>query len=329
LPILLYWKWTVDLFGEVKCMKIMGITAGKKNGNSETVLKEALLACQEDGAEIIMINLHDYHILPCIGCSSCNKGHREGKVECVLDKKDDMRRIMEQMLVQDAVIISVPTYDLMPAGIFTVFANRFITYEAAFLRAQGLMDIKDRVGGLISVGGSTRAWQSMALECLNAAMFTQSIQVVDQVLITQCPLPGQVVLYPEKLERARRLGKNIIKAIQTPKESRKWLGDADDGWCPVCHSNSLSLGEPHWDGIQWKVECQVCGAGGDLEKGADGRWKFVLAENGMDRCRITEEGRVKHMYEIRETKARAMSDESKQLIKDRMEKYKNIKFPKI
>ena len=32
--------------------KVMGITAGRKNSNSEILLKEALLACQEAGADV-------------------------------------------------------------------------------------------------------------------------------------------------------------------------------------------------------------------------------------------------------------------------------------
>ena len=43
--------------------KIMGVTAGRKNSNSEILLKEALMACEELGAEVRMINLKDFHIL--------------------------------------------------------------------------------------------------------------------------------------------------------------------------------------------------------------------------------------------------------------------------
>ena len=39
--------------------KIMGVTAGRKNSNSEILLKEALMACEELGAEVRMINLKD------------------------------------------------------------------------------------------------------------------------------------------------------------------------------------------------------------------------------------------------------------------------------
>ena len=55
--------------------KVMGITAGRKNSNSEILLKEALLACQEAGAEVTMINLKDYHIEDCTGCTSCCLAH--------------------------------------------------------------------------------------------------------------------------------------------------------------------------------------------------------------------------------------------------------------
>lgn len=49
-------------------MKIMAICAGRKNGNGEILAKEALAAAQKAGAEVEMINLFDYNILPCTGC---------------------------------------------------------------------------------------------------------------------------------------------------------------------------------------------------------------------------------------------------------------------
>lgn len=60
-------------------MKVLGITAGRKNSNSEILLKEALLACQDRGAEITMINLKDYHIEECTGCTVCTHGMSVGK----------------------------------------------------------------------------------------------------------------------------------------------------------------------------------------------------------------------------------------------------------
>ena len=220
--------------------QVMGVTAGRKNSNSEILLKEALLVCQEMGAEVRMINLKDYNIIDCNGCTSCTMGMSMGKYTgCSLDDADDKKKIMDVMLNQDAVIFSAPTYDLMPSSLFLKFMHRNLAYESAFLTKIGAIEPRDRVGALIAVGGSTRSWQSMALECMQATTFTNSFKIVDMYMATQVPAPGQVLLYDEKIARAREIGKNVMEALNTKPEERKWLGDPDYGWCPNCHSNSL------------------------------------------------------------------------------------------
>lgn len=133
--------------------KVMGIAAGRKNGNSEILLKEALDACREAGAEVTMINLKDYNILDCTGCTACTKAMSQGKhAGCVLDNKDDKKKIMDVMLAQDAVIFAVPTYDLMPASAYLTFAHRSLSYETSFLETIGAIEHRDRVAGLIEDG---------------------------------------------------------------------------------------------------------------------------------------------------------------------------------
>ena len=146
--------------------QVMGVTAGRKDSNCEILLKEALLACQEMCAEVRMINLKDYELLDCNGCTSCTIGMSMGKnTGCSLADQDDKQKIMDVMLEQDAVIFfSAPTYDLMPSSLFLKFMHRNLAYESAFLTKIGAIAPRDRVGGLIAVGGSTRSWQSMALE---------------------------------------------------------------------------------------------------------------------------------------------------------------------
>ena len=220
--------------------QVMGVTAGRKNSNSEILLKEALLVCQEMGAEVRMINLKDYNIIDCNGCTSCTMGMSMGKYTgCSLDNADDKKKIMDVMLNQDAVIFSAPTYDLMPSSLFLKFMHRNLAYESAFLTKIGAIEPRDRVGALIAVGGSTRSWQSMALECMQATTFTNSFKIVDMYMATQVPAPGQVLLYDEKIARAREIGKNVMEALNTKPEERKWLGDPDYGWCPNCHSNCV------------------------------------------------------------------------------------------
>lgn len=312
-------------------VKVMGVAAGRKNSNNEILLKEALMYCEEAGAEVTMINLKDYNILDCTGCTSCSMGMSQGKnVGCVLDDKDDKKKIMDVLLEQDAVIYSVPTYDLMPASAYIRFAQRSLSYETAFLETIGAIEHKDRVAGLIAVGGSTRSWQSMALEGLQATMFTTDMKVVDMLLATQVAVVGHCLLNDDLIARARKLGENIMTAVNTPAEERKWLGEEDMGWCPNCHSNALILGEKQWDGLHYPIECQVCGAGGNLEQTEDGKWKFVIQEDGLSKDRTTVEGRAKHLVEISHTQGGFYeNEENRKIVQEKIVKYKEKQFKAI
>lgn len=315
-------------------MKVMGIVAGRHNGNSEILVKEALLACQEKGAEVTLINLFDYNILPCTGCEGCTMSMGEvamGKGEyrgCVLKEKDDVDKLISAMQQQNGVIIGVPTYDLMPSSVYTRFAQRFLAYELAFLLKIGAVkEDPHAVAGLIAVGGSCHDWQGLTLETMAASMFTQSIYVVDQMMATRNGRPGNVLLREDQLNRAHQMGENIITAINTPVEERGWLGDPDQGLCPNCHGGLIFKGEPHWDGIQWPFECAVCGAGGDLVKGEDGKVRFVLAEDGLCRDRNVNECRDKHLDEIVATRIDFFERQAE--VQAKYGKYKELKFPTV
>jgi multimeric flavodoxin WrbA len=304
---------------------VIGIAAGRKNGNSEILLKQALFACQEGGAEVRFINLRDFTILDCTGCTVCSEGMARGKhVPCSLKNKDDKDKIMEVMLNQDAVIFSVPTYDLVPASNYLAFAHRGLAYETAFLEHIGAIGHKDRIAGLIAVGGSMHDWQGMALPVLQATTFTNSFQIVDMLLARQCASPAQCLLNDDLMNRAYKVGENIIKSLGTPVKERTWLGDEDEGWCPNCHSGVLTPGHPHWDGVRWPIECAVCGAGGDLVKGEDGKWKFVIAADGLIRDRFTNEGREHHLVEIGQTHGKFYQNRT--IVDEKIKKFKELTF---
>lgn len=315
-------------------MKVMGIVAGRHNGNSEILVKEALSAVQEAGGEVILVNLFDYNIRHCIGCESCTmqmgdvamgKGTYKG---CVLKEKDDVDKLINAMQSCNGVIIGCPTYDLTPSALYLTFAQRFLAYELAFrLKIGEVKEDPHMVGGLIAVGGSCHDWQTLTLEGMAATMFTQSINVVDQMMSTRNGRPGNVLLRPEQLARARKMGENIVKAINTPVEERTWLGDEDFGMCPRCHSSLIYKGDTHWDGIEFPFECAVCGAGGDLVKDENGEFKFVLAENGLIRDRNINEARDKHLDEIVATKIDFF--QRQHTIQDLYSKYKEMKFPTV
>lgn len=282
-------------------MKLLGITAGRKGGNTEILMKEALRAAeQEYGAEVSWLNLHDAKILPCTGCEACTMrvAMKHESPDCIHKGKDDMDKIMAELATAAGLIVSIPSFCMQPQGIWRVFTDRWLPYEWALQKQAGLVDeAPERVAGLITVGGATQNWMTMSLASLNTSMFMQSIKVVDMMMATGCARPGHVVLKPEFIQQAHQMGLNVAKSTMVDYEKVEFLG-REQGWCPVCHHNLMLRGKPHWDGTSFKYECAMCGAGGDLVAGDDGGIRFELAENGLEHCRIFTEGRENHGMEI-------------------------------
>lgn len=311
--------------------KLLGIHSGRKNGNSEILLKTALTECQQNGIQVKMINLNDYNILPCTGCEACTKKMTSEKKapKCIYKDKDDMDKIMQEYICADGIILVAPVYYMLPCATHINFINRFLPYGTTLLKAAGVIDeIPQRVGAVIAVGGSTRSWMSTSLEAMVSPMNMQIIKVVDALLATRVTRPGQAVTRPELMNKAQKLGQNVAKALMTPYDQVKWLGDDQQGWCPICHSNSLMLGEPHWNRDAFTIECTCCGAGGELEKTENGKWKFVVSEAGIGKCRsLTPEARTDHFFEIQTTHKEFY--EVKDQFVDELKKYKKMKFEVI
>ncbi len=313
----------------MKKLKIVGVTSGRKGSSSEILLKEALFALKDHGCDVSLINLRDYKINRCLGCNGCGRRLINGKVQCVQADKDDMSLLMDYLLDSDGIIISAPTYGLMPDGQMMMFMQRFLAYNGAFLEAMKETGApRKRVGAVIAMGGARRTWQSLSLECLRAGIFTLSVTIVDQMLGNTANLPAQILMYDDQIQRAHKLGENVYYGLTHDIDELTWLGDPEDGWCPVCHTNSLCLGSEHFDGTRFKIECTTCGAGGDLERQPDGSYKFVVDPvNGMSKCRITKDGIVAHMHEIIGVSdaGRANAD----LINERKKKYSQLEVTKL
>ena len=307
-------------------MKIMGITAGRPGGNSEILLKEALMSAEERyGAQITWVNLHDAKILPCTGCEACMTQLMMKKQSpvCIHHGKDDMEKIMNEMANADGLIISVPTFCLAPQGIWKVFTDRWLPYEWALQKKVGLVDkVPERVAGLIACGGATLNWQPLSLALLNIPMFMQSIKVVDMMLGTKVARPGQILLKPDLIEQAKNLGLNVAQACIKQFDEVEYVGN-EKGWCPVCHHNLMIKGKPHWNGVSFKIECAMCGAGGDLVTDDAGNIEFVIAENGLEHCRIYTEGRENHVAELGVLNKEFFDNVEE--IKTKAIKYKNYK----
>lgn len=285
-------------------MSILGLHCGRRMGNSEILLKEALMAAEEiSGVDVEIIRLMDLTIKPCTGCEACTRKRSRGEeMECV-QKDDHMSFLLEKLLQCDALILSTPVYILTPPGFLKVITDRVFRHAWA--------PLKPKVGALICVGGTD--WVNLALPLANLCI-PRKIKIVDQQLATYSAGPGQVLMDDGAMANARRLGRRVGEAMGMPIEEVKYLGEEEET-CPLCHSNLLRVRGEY-------VECPLCDIKGRIEiKG--GRISVVYADEELERWRWGGSGAKRHHQEIRET--HQAFDENLPEIKKRLEKYRSYR----
>jgi len=222
--------------------KVIGLSFGKKNGNSEIFLKAALMGAEEAGAETEIIRVMDLDVRPCKGCGACLRrpgGNDDPTVfQAGSCPHDDVDWILEKTLLGDeGIIISAPVYHLRSNSYLYVVAEKLNHF---FPRKPDMHD-RRRVGAAISVGGSGyEGWTSLGL--LSIQLFLQHFSVtVDQLQINHCADPG-AALTPDNLwavERCKLMGRNVADALSLPFEDVKYVGEEPALACPVCHCNIL------------------------------------------------------------------------------------------
>ena len=124
-------------------MKLLGLSCGRKMQNTEILVKEAMMAAEEYGAEVGMIRLLDLDIKPCKGCTLCARSLMQGGPgKCTI--KDDLHFVEEQLMACDALILGAPVYVLGPPGLLKVICDRFgPSHDVAFrMEAKKIRDTK-------------------------------------------------------------------------------------------------------------------------------------------------------------------------------------------
>ena len=252
-------------------MKLLGISCGRKMGNSEILLKEALMAAEKMGVEVEMIRLLDMNIKPCLGCNGCIAGVLRGeKGDCII-KGDDMPFYREKFLDCDGIIVSVPVFNKTAPGAFRLLGDRcgpaFDRENKRFAKNHGA-DIderwfKPRVAGWLAVGGGPMTHVDTTLPFMYQFGKSTQTKQVDRFVAIHCPSAGQVLMHPEYLERAAQLGRNVASQLGKPNEEVEWLGDSDY-LCDNCRGPVMVFGKGN------EVHCATCGRSGKLLVKEDG-----------------------------------------------------------
>ncbi|MGI6326614.1 MAG: flavodoxin family protein [Saccharofermentanales bacterium] len=308
-------------------MRVLGMSMGRVNGNSELLLKHALKAVQEEGHEVSFVRLHDYKIKPCVGCELCTMYLSRGEEpRCKYGwEEDDIKFLMDQVKASQALILAAPAYHLMPPGIGTVLLNRIHSCGCDNHTGRRQEDdvSKRKICATIGVGGSD--WCSLLMPILNftaTELIGSQMNLVDQMSIHGCPSISMVALLQEALDRATQLGKNV--AAELNGDSAAYYHGTADETCSICHTNILLI----QDG---RVRCPICDVAGDLVI-KDGKIDHIAWDGGIESSRWSKFGVQRHddvqtsTVKLKPGKY-VYTDEQKQKIAHTVAKWKNYLPP--
>jgi len=293
-----------------KTKKIIGLSCGRKNGNSEILLKEAAMGAEELGMESEIIRAMELRVKQCTGCEACSMAMAKGKEARCAIKDDDVPWILEKTVVEDcSLIVSVPTYHLRANGYFEIINERML--PTMFRHPEILR--KTRVGAIICVGGGEPEWTPLSLTSAN--IFIQHTRIlVDQMQTNFVGRPGAVLMEEKYLERARELGRRVARAMMMPIEEVKFVGDETDVSCPVCHCNVLKVPEklPY-------VFCPVCWVKGVVSVDGD-KMKVRWDEESAKYPRFSERGVSTHLELVKNLQMKFYTEDQEK-VKERIKKY--------
>lgn len=105
-------------------MNVIAINGSpRKNGNTVTLLKEALKGAESQGTQTQQIDLYDLKYKGCVSCFYCK---RKDCPHGTCAMRDDLSPLLEKLKAADAVIFGSPIYyDNITSGM-TAFLERFL-----------------------------------------------------------------------------------------------------------------------------------------------------------------------------------------------------------
>ncbi len=303
-------------------MKILGISAGTKNGSNDAMCREALMGAKEMGAEVEFINLFDLNIQHCTGCVACvNAMFGTGKKICVL--KDDFGWLLERMLEADGIMFAVPIFEKGAPGIFHTVMDRFgpstdrgmLTVATQIAEKNGMTPpdprwLQDKVISYMGIGGSD--WHSrVQCDCAMQAL-SPAWKVIDNEVF-QWSL--SLLEDDSKVARAHQLGVNLANAA---KDIENATYQGEEGLCPHCHCREFFFD------IDGTVECCLCGIRGKMEIDADGKYTFTFPEEQLAHAHDTLSGKFIHADDINRNNSHANEFRKSDEYKAKQQKYKEF-----
>ncbi len=183
--------------------KVLAIVGSpRKNGNSVSMVKEALQAFSDKEYEKEIIYLRDYKYRSCIGCEKC-----AGDKRCPVN--DDMQKVYPVLEKADAIIFASPVYNYNITSWMKAFIDRLYCYydwsedRRSWKSALG----KNRPIGLLVVGEQDDTQHmGFALEAMKLPLKDLEFKIAGELVVTGKFEAGVVKDDEDAMRKAYELG---------------------------------------------------------------------------------------------------------------------------
>jgi multimeric flavodoxin WrbA len=223
-------------------MKILALNGSfRKNGNTEILLKQALMGAEAEGAKVEILRLTDYRIGPCRGCGLCLFKENVCQVQ-----DDDVRFIFSKVDECDGMILGAPCYFLELTAVVKQLIDRcwILGHKVG----------KVNKPATVIVPYATRGWIPYVSFQSSLLLNLMGLTKINEITICTQGI-SEVVLDQEAMDSAYGLGKEIALAIR----AKDFTYHGEAGICPSCHDRLVRIFQDNET-----IECPTCGVRGNL-----------------------------------------------------------------
>jgi multimeric flavodoxin WrbA len=121
-------------------MQVIAINGSpRKNGNTVTLLEQAIKGAEDNKATTEIIHLYDLQYKGCISCFACKQKSNAGQGCCAL--QDELSPVLEKVMSCDVLLLGAPIYVSDVTGMMRSFIERLVfmnlTYDDPYRTAPG------------------------------------------------------------------------------------------------------------------------------------------------------------------------------------------------
>jgi multimeric flavodoxin WrbA len=179
----------------------------RKEGNTETLLREAVRGIEDTGFTVQIFDLNNMNISPCQNCGGCDDSG-----VCIYE--DDMSPIYEAIRTADRIILASPIFFFALSAQTKIMIDRCQCFwcEKYLLKKPIPAGKYARKGLLLLVGGQKK---EIGIECAGASAkaFFRTVSVPEHATLSYMGVDtkGAILKHPEALKDAYEAGKELVK----------------------------------------------------------------------------------------------------------------------